>query len=114
MNSLKKALEAATGTNMPPFPVLAMLGLLLLLGIVLGLTGHQPNWPGFIMMMVFYLLIFYTGCLASRRFAGKGGLDDFMLAGRSLPLGMAVITMSATWVGGGYINGTAEYTYSAE
>jgi len=113
MNSLKKALEAATGTNMPPFPVLAMLGLLLLLGIVLGLTGHQPNWPGFIMMMVFYLLIFYTGCLASRRFAGKGGLDDFMLAGRSLPLGMAVITMSATWVGGGYINGTAEYTYSA-
>lgn len=37
-----------------------------------------------------------------------------MLAGRSIPLFIAVFTMSATWVGGGYINGTAENTYSQD
>nr|WP_275577006.1 sodium:solute symporter family protein [Thalassobacillus pellis] len=35
-----------------------------------------------------------------------------MVAKRSLPLGVAMFTMAATWVGGGYINGTAEFTYS--
>ncbi|MCL4118720.1 UNVERIFIED_CONTAM: hypothetical protein GTU68_028806 [Idotea baltica] len=29
-----------------------------------------------------------------------------------MPLWIGVFTMSATWVGGGFINGTAEYTYS--
>ena len=36
-----------------------------------------------------------------------------VLAGRGLPLGIGVLTMTATWVGGGYINGTAEATYGA-
>ncbi len=35
-----------------------------------------------------------------------------VLAGRGLPLGIGVITMTATWVGGGYLSGTAEATYS--
>ena len=35
-----------------------------------------------------------------------------MLAGRSLPVWLGLLSMAATWVGGGYINGTAEFTYS--
>ena len=35
-----------------------------------------------------------------------------VLAGRGLPLGFGVLTMTATWVGGGYLSGTAEATYS--
>lgn len=31
-----------------------------------------------------------------------------MLAGRDLPLWLGALTMTATWVGGGYLNGTAE------
>ena len=36
-----------------------------------------------------------------------------MLARRSMPVWIGVFTMSATWVGGGYINGTAEATYGS-
>src|SRR5688500_5451054 len=36
---------------------------------------------------------------------------DFMLAGRGLPLWLAVFTMTATWVDGGYLLGTAEGVY---
>jgi high affinity choline transporter 7 len=35
-------------------------------------------------------------------------LSDMMMAGRSMPLWMAVMTMTATWVGGGFVNGTVE------
>ena len=36
-----------------------------------------------------------------------------MLAGRNIGMFVGVFTMTATWVGGGYINGTAEVTYSS-
>jgi len=49
------------------------------------------------------------GWLASRR-AG-GGTDDFMVAGRAMPLWLATFTMTATWVDGGYLLGTAEGVY---
>ncbi len=35
-----------------------------------------------------------------------------VLAGRNLGLGVGVFTMTATWVDGGYVNGTAEATYA--
>ena len=35
-----------------------------------------------------------------------------MLAGRSIGLFVGIFTMTATWVGGGYINGTAEAIYT--
>ena len=35
-----------------------------------------------------------------------------MLAGRNIGMFVGIFTMTATWVGGGYINGTAEITYS--
>ena len=36
-----------------------------------------------------------------------------MLAGRDIGLFVGVLTMGATWVGGGFINGSAQETYSA-
>ena len=35
-----------------------------------------------------------------------------MLAGRNIGMFVGIFTMTATWVGGGYINGTAEMTFS--
>ena len=54
---------------------------------------------------------------AHRRGTGPGdgsaraGLDDFMVAGRAMPLWLAAFTMTATWVDGGYLLGTAEGVY---
>ena len=37
--------------------------------------------------------------------------EDSMVAGRNIGVVVGVFTMTATWVGGGYINGTAEAIY---
>lgn len=63
---------------------------------------------------LFYLLIFVVGVYASRRRGGDGSSENLLLAGRSMPLLVAVMTMTATWVGGGYINGTAEAVYDRQ
>ncbi len=94
-------------------PTLLLIGFLLLSGAYLYFqTEADVFWSGYFAMLVFYGLIFYYGTWA----ANKRKYDnptDVLLAGRSLPLGIAVFTMSATWVGGGYINGTAEFTASS-
>jgi solute carrier family 5 (high affinity choline transporter), member 7 len=41
----------------------------------------------------------------------RTGLEDFMIAGRAMPLWLATFTMTATWVDGGYLLGTAEGVY---
>jgi high affinity choline transporter 7 len=73
-------------------------------------------WPGVASIFVMYALIFGVGVWASRgRTDGSkegGTLDELMLAGRSLPLWLGLLSMCATWVGGGYINGTVEATYA--
>ncbi len=56
-----------------------------------------------------YASFIAIGWLAARR-AG-GGTDDFMVAGRAMPLWLATFTMTATWVDGGYLLGTAEGVY---
>ncbi|CAH8594588.1 High affinity choline transporter 1 [Schistosoma haematobium] len=72
--------------------------------------------PGLIAIIVFYLLILFVGLWAARK--GKtndsSGTDteEVMLAGRNIGLLVGIFTMTATWVGGGYINGTAENTYN--
>jgi len=89
---------------------------LLLTGLGLFLyfrTDYSVSWPGFISMMLFYGFIFFLGSYAGSKRA-KGTAIGLMLAGRNLPLGIAVFSMSATWVGGGYVNGTAEYTAAAD
>lgn len=61
----------------------------------------------------FYIVTFYVGFLAHRHLKKqKGSSQQFLLASRKLPLIVGLGTMTATWVGGGYINGTAEAVYS--
>ena len=57
-----------------------------------------------------YASFMAIGWLATRKTASVG-TDDFMVAGRSMPLWLATFTMTATWVDGGYLLGTAEGVY---
>ncbi len=95
-------------------PTLCLMLALTLAGCYLYFFTDSPVfWPGFITMMFFYGLIFYMGTYVAR-LRQSGNADDVMLAGRSIPLWLGVFTMSSTWVGGGYINGAAEYTYDTD
>jgi high affinity choline transporter 7 len=95
------------------YPTLALLvAMSLLAAYLFFFTENTVSWSSFLSMMVFYLLIFATGAYAST-LRQSDNSEAFLLAGRKLPLWMAVFTMSATWVGGGFINGTSEYTASA-
>ena len=92
--------------------------LLLLLALLGGTAGYlywfteeDVQWPAFASMAAFYAVVYYIGArAAAKRRAEENDADGMMLAGRNLPLYVAICTMSATWVGGGFINGTAEYT----
>ncbi|MEM1321858.1 MAG: sodium:solute symporter family protein [Bacteroidota bacterium] len=99
----------ASTPKSPWRPTLLLLILMISIGLGLYLTGADLHWPGFVAMIFFYGLIFYFGAYAAG-LRNNESTDGVMLAGRSVPLFVAVFTMSATWVGGGYINGTAEYT----
>ncbi|WP_181347790.1 sodium:solute symporter family protein [Thalassobacillus sp. CUG 92003] len=88
-----------------------LIGLLLAIAVVyIGMTNENIHWGGFIAMIVFYALVYYIGAVLATK--NSNTLSDMMVAKRSLPLGIAMFTMAATWVGGGYVNGTAEFTYS--
>jgi high affinity choline transporter 7 len=82
---------------------------------------------GLIAIIVFYLLILIVGMWAARKSTGND-TEDVMLAGRNIGVFVGIFTMtgvcsahthtckhpcSATWVGGGYINGTAEMLYTS-
>src|SRR6478609_3735242 len=56
-----------------------------------------------------YASFIAVGVLASRR--ARGSTDAFMVAGRAMPVWLATLTMTATWVDGGYLLGTAEGVY---
>jgi high affinity choline transporter 7 len=75
-------------------------------------------------MALFTIVLIYAafigiGWLAhsTRRRAAPGNgslrasVDEFMVAGRAMPLWLATFTMTATWVDGGYLLGTAEGVY---
>jgi len=51
-----------------------------------------------------------VGWLASRK-ARSGTAADLIVAGRAMPLWIAALTMTATWVDGGYLLGTTEGAY---
>ncbi|XP_070540279.1 high-affinity choline transporter 1-like [Ptychodera flava] len=71
------------------------------------------NVVGLVAIIVFYLLILAVGLWASRKSKGKSDSEEVMLAGRNIGLAVGIFTMTATWVGGGYINGTAEAVYTS-
>lgn len=67
----------------------------------------------FISIAGFYVLILVVGVWAGRK-SDDDTSSGLMLANRGLPLWIGVFTMIATWVGGGYINGTAEAVFDSE
>jgi len=71
---------------------------------------------GLVVMAFIYVALFLLAWLGPRLRKGGAGLDlnstDLFLAGRSIPLWMAIFTMTATWVGGGYLAGQAEMVYA--
>src|SRR5580765_1783707 len=53
-----------------------------------------------------------VGWVASRR-VREGTAADLIVAGRAMPLWIAALTMTATWVDGGYLLGTTEGAYKS-
>jgi high affinity choline transporter 7 len=61
-------------------------------------------------VVAMYGAFMVVGWLASRR-ARDGTAADLIVAGRAMPLWVAALTMTATWVDGGYLLGTTEGAY---
>ncbi|TWW59750.1 high affinity choline transporter 1-like [Takifugu flavidus] len=76
------------------------------------------NVPGLIVMAGFYLVVLGTGIWASMRSRKEekkctgDGMEITLLAGRKINLLVGIFTLTATWVGGGFILGIAEATYN--
>ncbi|XP_061630155.1 high-affinity choline transporter 1-like [Phyllopteryx taeniolatus] len=75
---------------------------------------------GLVAVVVFYLVILLTGIFASRKSkqlekkcTGKKS-EVAIIGGRNINVVIGVFTMTATWVGGAYIMGTAEAVYSPD
>lgn len=66
-------------------------------------------WGGIAAIGSLYALFLGIGWMASRK-TRDGSASDLILAGRAMPLWIATLTMTATWVDGGYILGTAQNT----
>jgi high affinity choline transporter 7 len=59
-----------------------------------------------------YAAFLVVGWLAARK-VKDGDVADLIVAGRQMPVWIAVLTMTATWVDGGYLLGTAEGVYKS-
>ncbi|XP_075886354.1 high affinity choline transporter 1-like [Nelusetta ayraudi] len=76
------------------------------------------NWPELLVMGVFYLMVLATGIWASRKAKQEEkkcparSSEVTMVGGRNLNIWVSIFTMTATWVGGGYIMGCAEMVYN--
>ncbi|CAF2450651.1 unnamed protein product [Rotaria sp. Silwood2] len=70
---------------------------------------------GLAAVVFFYVLILLVGIWAGRKQKSSEkspDTEEIMLAGRNIGLLVGIFTMTATWVGGAYINGTAEQVFS--
>jgi solute carrier family 5 (high affinity choline transporter), member 7 len=63
-----------------------------------------------LIITILYGIFLLIGWLAARR-VREGSAADLLVAGRAMPLSLATLTMTATWVDGGYLLGTAEGVY---
>jgi high affinity choline transporter 7 len=61
-------------------------------------------------VVAMYAAFMIVGGLASRK-VREGTAADLIVAGRSMPVWIAALTMTATWVDGGYLLGTTEGAY---
>ena len=63
-------------------------------------------------VVAMYAAFLVVGWLASRK-VKEGTPSDLIVAGRNMPMVVAALTMTATWVDGGYLLGTAEGVYKS-
>ncbi|XP_036979976.1 high-affinity choline transporter 1-like [Acanthopagrus latus] len=76
------------------------------------------NIPGLIAMVVFYLLVLGTGIWASfkskreQKKSAASGVEMTLLGNRNINWVVGMFTLTATWVGGGFIVGTVEMVYT--
>jgi len=79
-------------------------------------TSNDLNVWGIVGICVFYLLIICVGIWAAwykrNKNQNKDASETIIVGGRDIGLFVGCFTMTATWVGGGYINGTAEFIYN--
>lgn len=68
--------------------------------------------PDLVAIALLYVGILWIGVRATKSGLEDGSSEGLLLARRGMPLGITIFTMVATWVGGGYINGTAEEVYN--
>ncbi|XP_062294160.1 high-affinity choline transporter 1-like [Scomber scombrus] len=72
------------------------------------------NIPGVVVVVLFYILILGTGVWAAQRSrkaerkSHGNRTEVVLLGGRNISLAVGIFTMTATWVGGGFILGVAE------
>ncbi len=85
---------------------------LVVITVILAARSPNPHWGGLAAMGFFYAATYALGVWASRR-RETGSFSDMALAGRRLGPVVGLFTMTATWVDGGYVNGTAEATYAS-
>ena len=62
---------------------------------------------------VFYAAVAGVGIWAGWKNKGKGDSErnGHIVGGRDINMAIGIFTMTATWVGGGYINGSAEAVF---
>ncbi len=63
-------------------------------------------------VIAMYGSFLFVGWAASRK-VKEGTAAELIVAGRSMPMWIAMLTMTATWVDGGYLLGTAEGVYKS-
>ena len=68
--------------------------------------------PAVAAVVAMYVAFLLVGWLASRK-VKDGTPSDLIVAGRNMPMLVAALTMTATWVDGGYLLGTAEGVYKS-
>ncbi|CAN9500225.1 unnamed protein product [Ophioblennius macclurei] len=76
------------------------------------------NVTGVVVMVLFYLLVLGTGLWASfksrreQKKSAASGVEMALLGNRGIGWVVGIFTMTATWVGGGFILGTVEMMYT--
>ncbi|XP_009904449.2 high affinity choline transporter 1 [Dryobates pubescens] len=73
------------------------------------------NLPGLVSLSVFFILTLATGIWASWKSKkdqqNRSPTEMAIVGGRNINVFLGLFTATATWVGGAYINGTAEVVY---
>jgi high affinity choline transporter 7 len=70
------------------------------------------HWGGVAAVVGMYAFFLTVGWIAARK-VRHGTAGEMMVAGRNLPLWIATLTMTATWVDGGYLLGTTQGAYES-